>query len=91
MTGDLGKLLVCIDNAVVTVFGDDAYVTHIVPSSEYKDKGILLDITISVFQDRYDYESYKIKREIFDSIVYNPIFNSDHILTKVNIGWCELG
>ena len=47
MTGDLGKLLVCIDNAVVTVFGDDAYVTHIVPSSEYKDKGILLVLCLN--------------------------------------------
>lgn len=89
--GELGSLLTCIDNAVKTVFNDDAYVTYLAPSAKYKEDGTLLEIVISVFQDRYDYESYKTRREIFDNIIYNPVFHSSHILNKVSIGWCELG
>lgn len=90
MTRDLGKLLVSIDNAVVTVFGDDAFITHLIPSPNYKDEGVILDITISVLKDRYTPEVLEQKLEVFDNLVYNPIFNSDHILTKVDIAIKEL-
>jgi len=90
MTRDLGKLLISIDNAVMTVFGDDAHITHLIPSPEYSNDGTILDITISVLRDRFKDDEYKDKMEIFDNLVYNPLFNSDSILSKVNITIKEL-
>lgn len=90
MTKDLGKLLVTIDNAVVTVFGDDACITHIIPSPKYSVDGTLLDITISVFKDKFLQETYDEKMRIFDELVYNPLFHSERILSKVNITFKEL-
>ena len=90
MTKDLGKLLITIDNAVMTVFNDDACITHIVPSPQYSDEGIILDITISVFKDKFSKEVYDTKMRIFDELVYNPLFHSEHILSKVNIVFKEL-
>lgn len=90
MTRDLGALLISIDNAVMTVFQDDAYITHLLPSSEYSDNGTILDITITVLKDRYSANVLKEKMNLFDELVYNPIFNSNHILTKVNIVFKEL-
>lgn len=85
MTRDLGYLLVSIDNAVTTVFGDDACITHLIPSPNYENEGVILDVTISILKDRYTEDILKQKLEIFDNLVYNPIFNSNHILTKVDI------
>lgn len=85
MTRDLGKLLIAIDNAVTTVFHDNACITHLIPSPSYKDEGILLDITISVLEDRYDESDYDALMEIFDNLIYNPLFHSESILSKVNI------
>ena len=90
MTKDLGKLLISIDNAVMTVFGDDAYITHLIPSPEYSNDGTILDITVSVLRDRFKDDEYKAKMEIFDELVYNPLFHSEHILCKVNIVIKEL-
>ena len=44
----VGALLIALDNATLTVFGDDAFITHIIPSPRYKDDGTILDITISI-------------------------------------------
>ena len=90
MTRDLGKLLISIDNAVMTVFGDDAFVTHIIPSPDYESEGVLLSITISVLIDRYTPEVLDNKMHIFDELIYNPLFNSDHILSKVDIFFKEV-
>lgn len=90
MTRDLGYLLVSIDNAVITVFGDDACITHLIPSPNYEDEGVILDVTISILKDRYTEDILKQKLEIFDNLVYNPIFNSNRILTKVDITIKEL-
>lgn len=89
-TKDLGKLLITIDNATTTVFLDDAYITDIVPSSKYSDEGTLLDITISVLRDKFTDEVYDLKMHIFDELVYNPLFHSERILSKVNITFKEL-
>ena len=90
MTKDLGKLLVTIDNAVMTVWQDDACITHLIPSPTYDEDGILLDVTISVLKSKYSDEDHKRLMEIFDNLVYNPIFHSEHILSKVNIIFKEL-
>ena len=90
MTRDIGALLIAIDNATTTVFGDDACITHIVPSSKYHDEGTLLDVTISVFRDRYNDNEYEIKMGLFDELVYNPVFNSARTLSKVDIFFKEL-
>ena len=58
---------------------------------KYNDEGTLLDITISIFKDRYTDSEYKIKMSIFDELVYNPIFHSERTLSKVNIFFKELG
>lgn len=90
MTRDLGALLISIDNAVMTVFGDDACITHIIPSPDYDDNGTLLNITISVLSNRYDKEVYERKMNIFDELVYEPIFNSASALSKVDIFFKEI-
>ncbi len=90
MTRDLGKLLISIDNAVMTVFGDDAHITHLIPSPKYSNDGTILDITISVLRDKFKDDEYRDKMEIFDNLVYNPLFNPDSILSKVNITIKEL-
>ena len=90
MTRDLGLLLIGIDNAVTTVFGDDAHITHLVPSLNYYDDGILLNITISVFRNRYDDTIFATKMDIFNQLVYNPVFHSDKILSKIDIEFMEL-
>ena len=90
MTKDLGKLLVTIDNAVMTVWQDDACITHLIPSPTYDEDGVLLDVTISVLKGKYSDEDHKRLMEIFDNLVYNPIFHSEHILSKVNIIFKEL-
>ncbi len=90
LTRDIGALLISIDNATTTVFGDDAHITHIIPSPKYHDEGIILDITISIFRDRFSDEEYEIKMNIFDELVYNPIFNSENALLHVDIVFKEL-
>lgn len=90
MTKDLGKLLVTIDNAVMTVWQDDACITHLIPSPTYDEDGVLLDVTISVLKSKYSDEDHKRLMEIFDNLVYNPIFHSERILSKVNIIFKEL-
>ena len=90
MTKDLGKLLVTIDNAVMTVWQDDACITHLIPSPTYHEDGVILDVTISVLKSKYNDEDHKRLMEIFDNLVYNPIFHSEHILSKVNIIFKEL-
>lgn len=90
MTRDIGLLLVAIDNATTTVFGDDACITHLIPSPKYHDESILLDVTISVFRDRYNDEEYETKMRIFDELVYNPVFVPENALSKVDITFKEL-
>lgn len=85
MTGNIGRLLISIDNAVVTVFGDNAHITHLIPSPSYSEDGTILDITISILQDKYTSDELKQLLEIFDNLIYNPLFNSDATLSKVNI------
>ena len=82
---ELGRLLISIANATETVFGDNAHVTHVVPSPWYDDLGILLDITVTVLEDRYDDEKLDNLMQVFDNLIYNPLFNSNYILSKVNI------
>ena len=53
MTGDIGRLLITIDNAVTTVWHDDACITHLIPSPTYDDDGVLLDVTISILKNKY--------------------------------------
>ena len=88
---ELGKLLVSVYNATMTVFGDNAHVTHVVPSPNYDTDGTILNITVSVMKDRYTDEEYTGLMEIFDQLVYNPLINSDWILTKVDIVVMPLG
>lgn len=90
MTKDLGLLLITIDNAVVTVFQDDAFITHVVPSPSYHDDGTLLDITVSIRADKFAKDNLEQRLEIFDNLIYNPVFHSDHILSKVNIAIKEI-
>ena len=90
MTKDIGLLLIAIDNATMTVFGDDACITHLIPSPKYDSENILLDVTISVFRNRYNDEEYKTKMRIFDELVYNPIFVPENALSKIDITFKEL-
>lgn len=85
MTGKIGNLLVSLDNAVATVFNDNAYITHIVPSPSFDNDGVLLDITIEVLKSKYSEDEYNARMDIFNNIIYNPIFHSDHTLSKVNV------
>lgn len=88
---ELGKLLISVSNATETVFGDNALVTDVVPSNRYKDSGIILDITVTVLKSRYEPDVLERLLQIFDSLVYEPLFNSDFILSKVNIEVCYRG
>lgn len=90
MTREIGKLLIAIDNAVMTVFGDDAFITHLVPSPKYDETGALLDVTISVMKDKISDEDYGIKMGIFDELIYNSVFNYTEALLKVDIHFKEL-
>ena len=90
MTRQIGELLVALDNATLTVFGDKAYITHIIPSPRYEDNGTLLDITISIMRDKLTDEEYDIKLGIFDELIYNPVFNYADALLKVNITFKEV-
>ena len=82
---NLGTLLISIHNATATVFGDNACVTSIIPSQTYDDDGVILDVTVSILKYKYDEEDYQLLLEIFDNLIYNPLFNSDYTLSKVNI------
>ena len=84
-TGKIGKLLVSIDNAVTTVFDDNACITHIEPCIDYKDSGVLLNLVIEIFKFKYDAEEYKARLAIFDDIVYNPILHHESTLSKIHI------
>lgn len=87
---DLGKFLVTISNACVTVFGDDAMVTHIVPSPRYEKEGIILDITIK-YRDWVDKDKIEYKLKILDELIYNPVLTPEYIMAKVNIVVVPLG
>lgn len=87
---DLGKFLVTISNACVTVFGDDAMVTHVVPSPRYEKEGIILDITIK-YRDWVDKDKIESKLKILDDLIYNPVLTPEYIMTKVNIVVVPLG
>lgn len=87
---DLGKFLVTISNACVTVFGDDAMVTHVVPSPRYEKEGIILDITIK-YRDWVDKDKIESKLKILDELIYNPVLTPEYIMAKVNIVVMPLG
>lgn len=87
---DLGKFLVTISNACVTVFGNDAMVTHVVPSPRYEKEGIILDITIK-YRDWVDKDKIESKLKILDDLIYNPVLTPEYIITKVNIVVVPLG
>ena len=87
---DLGKFLVTISNACVTVFGNDAMVTHVVPSPRYEKEGIILDITIK-YRDWVDKDKIESKLKILDDLIYNPVLTPEYIMTKVNIVVVPLG
>lgn len=87
---DLGKFLVTISNACVTVFGDDAMVTHVVPSPRYEKEGIILDITIK-YRDWVDKDKIESKLKILDELIYNPVLTPEYIMAKVNIVVVPLG
>ena len=90
MTKDLGNLLVTIDEASQTLFGDNAHVTHLVPSPRFEDEGILLDITVTILKSRYDDEKeYNFRRKMLEELIYNPRMHSDFILSKVNVVFLE--
>lgn len=84
---DLGNLLMTIDEAVVTLFGDNALVTHVVPSPRYDKEDIILDITIEILKNRYDEDEdgYIFRRKMLDELIYNPAMHSSFVLSKVNI------
>lgn len=90
LTREIGALLIALDNATLTVFGDDAFITHIIPSPRYKDDGTILDITISIMRDKIDDEDYDTKIGIFDELMYNQIFNYSNALLKVNFTFKEV-
>lgn len=90
LTREIGNLLIALDNAVLTVFNDDAFITHIIPSPRYEDDGTILDITITIMRDKIDDEEYDIKLGIFDELIYNPVFNYANALLKVNIVFKEV-
>lgn len=86
----LGNLLLTIDEALSTLFGDNAHVTQIVPSRDFDKDGTLLDLTITILKNRYDNEEeYDFRRKMLDELIYNPLMHSDWILTKVNISFVE--
>ena len=87
---DLGKFLVTISNACVTVFGNDAMVTHVVPSPRYEKEGIILDITIK-YRDWVDKDKIESKLKILDDFIYNTVLTPEYIITKVNIVVVPLG
>ena len=87
---DLGKFLVTISNACVTVFGNDAMVTHVVPSPRYEKEGIILDITIK-YRDWVDKDKIESKLKILADLIYNPVLTPEYIITKVNIVVVPLG
>ena len=76
-----------IDEAVVTLFGDNALVTHVVPSPKYDDERIILDVTIEILKSRYidDVEGYSFRRKMLDELIYNPAMHSEFVLSKVDI------
>lgn len=86
----IGELLIALDNATMTTWGDDACITSIEPSSKYDKDGILLDITISIFKNKYSEEDYKKKRDIWDFLIYDSVFNYTDALLKVDIHFKEL-
>lgn len=90
LTREIGDLLIALDNATLTVFGDDAFITHIIPSPRYKDDGTILDITISIMRDKIEDEDYDTKIGIFDELMYNQIFNYSNALLKVNFTFKEV-
>lgn len=90
LTRKIGELLIALDNATATVFGDDAYITHIIPSPRYEDNGTILDITISVMVDNLSEDEYSTKMSIFDELIYNSVFNYSDALLKVNITFKEV-
>lgn len=90
LTREIGNLLIALDNAVLTVFNDDAFITHIIPSPRYSDDGTILDITISIMKDKMTEEEYNTKLGIFDELIYNPIFDYSNALLKVNIVFKEV-
>jgi len=90
MTRKIGELLIALDNATLTVFGDDAFITHIVPSPHYEECGTLLDITISIVRDKLSDEEYDIKMGIFDELIYNSVFNYSEALLKVDFTFKEV-
>ena len=90
LTREIGNLLIALDNAVLTVFGDNAFITHIIPSPRYKDDGTILDITISIMRDKIKDDEYYTKMEIFDELIYNPVFDYSNALLKVNIVFKEV-
>lgn len=90
LTREIGALLIALDNATLTVFGDDAFIIHIIPSPRYKDDGTILDITISIIRDKIDDEDYDTKIGIFDELMYNQVFNYSNALLKVNFTFKEV-
>ena len=87
---NLGNLLITIDEALSTLFGDNAHVTQIIPSRDFDNDGTLLDLTITILKNRYDNEKeYNFRRKMLDELIYNPLMHSDWILTKVNISFVE--
>ena len=87
---DLGKFLVTISNACMTVFGDDAMVTHVVPSPRYEKEGIILDVTIK-YRTNTDKENISTRLEILDNLIYNPVLTPNYIISKVNVVVLPLG
>ena len=90
LTREIGNLLIALDNAVLTVFNDDALSTDIAPSPRYDDDGTILNITISIMRDKLIEEEYNIKLGIFDELIYNPVFDYSNALLKVNIVFKEV-
>ena len=87
---NLGNLLITIDEALFTLFGDNAHVTQIIPSRDFDNDGTLLDLTITILKNRYNNkEEYDFRRKMLDELIYNPLMHSDWILTKVNISFVE--
>ena len=87
---DLGKFLVTVSNACVTVFGDDAMVTHVVPSPRYEKEDIILDVTIQ-YRDWVDEDKIECKLKILDELIYNPVLTPEYVMSKVNIVVMPLG
>lgn len=89
---ELGSLLLCIYNAVQTVFLDDAIVGEVVPPTQKdQEAGIILDITIYVNAKKYEPYDLETKLDILDNLIYNPTLNSEWILSKVNITVTQYG